>query len=90
MAQYSVEEGWRSWRDAVKGENTIGPRKKKHRPWISRTTKSLVLERQKAKVAEDQLASRSRLQKYRTLERQVNDSARKDKQKWMDTIGADM
>ena len=34
MAQYSVEEGWRSWPDAVKGaaENTIGPRKKKHRP----------------------------------------------------------
>ena len=50
----------------------------------------MVLERQKAKVAKDQLASRSRLQKYRTLERQVNDSARKDKQKWMDTIGADM
>ena len=52
MAQYFVEEGWRSWRDAVKGaaENTIGPRKKEHRPWISKTTKSLVLERQKAKV----------------------------------------
>lgn len=49
-----------------------------------------MLERQKAKVAEDQLASRSRLEKYRTLEGQVKDSARKDKQKWMDTIGADM
>ena len=41
MAQCSVEEGWRSWRDAVKGaaEYTIGPRKKRHRPWISKTTK---------------------------------------------------
>ena len=49
-----------------------------------------MLERQKAKVAEDQLASRSRLEKYRTLEGQVKDSARKDKQKWMDTKGADI
>ena len=69
---------------------TIGPRKKRHRRWISKTTKSLELERQKAKVAKDQLASRSRLEKYRTLERQVKDSARKDKQNWMDTIGDDM
>ena len=92
MAQCSVEEGWRSWWDTVKGtaEYTIGPRKKRHRPWISKTTKSLELERQKAKVAKDQLASRSQLEKYRTLERQVKDSARKDKQKWMDTIGDDM
>ena len=82
ISQCSVEEGWWSWWDAVKGaaENTIGPRKKRHRPWISKTTKSLVLERQKAKVAEDQVASRSRLEKYRTLEGQVKDSARKDKQ----------
>ena len=63
---------------------------RRDRPWISKTTKSVVLERQKAKVAEDQLASRSRLEKYRTLEGQVKDSARKDKQNWMDTIGADM
>ena len=41
MAQGSVEEGWRSWRDAVKeaAEYNIGPRKKRHRPWISKTTK---------------------------------------------------
>ena len=33
MAQCSVEEGWRSCRDVVKGatENTIGPGKKRHR-----------------------------------------------------------
>ena len=49
-----------------------------------------MLERQKAKVAKDQLASRSRLEKYCTLERQVKGSARKDKQKWMDTKGDDM
>ena len=44
MAQCSVEEGWRSWRDAVKGaaETIIGPRQKRYRPWISKTTKSLV------------------------------------------------
>ena len=90
MAQCSVEEGWRSWRDAVKGaaEYTIGPRKKRHRPWISKTTKLLVLERQKAKVAKDQLASRSRLS-FTCLSK-VKDSARKAKQKWMDTIGDDM
>ena len=71
MAQCSVEEGWRSWRDAVKGtgEYTIGPRKKRNRPLISKTTKSLVLERQKAKVAKDQLARRSWLEKYHILER---------------------
>ena len=71
MAQCSVEEGWRSWRDAVKGvaEYTIGPRKKRHRPWISKTTKSLVLERQNAKVVKDPLASRTQLEKYCTLER---------------------
>ena len=53
MAQCSVEEGWRSWRDAVKGaaEKPIGLRKKRYRSWISKTTKSLLLERQKAKVA---------------------------------------
>ena len=92
MAQCSVEDCWKSWQDAVKGavEYTIGPRKKRHRPWISKTAKSLVLESQKAKVAKDQLASRNRLEKYCTLERQVKDKARKDKQKWMDTIGADM
>ena len=80
---FFVEEGGRSWRDALKSaaENTIGPRKKKHRPWISKTTKSLVFEIQKAKVAKDQFTSRSRLQKYRTLERLVKDSARKNKQK---------
>ena len=91
MAQCAVEEGWRCWRDGVKGatENTIIPRKKRHRPWISKTTKSLLLERQKAKVAKDRLASRSRFEKYRIIERQVKDSERKDKQKWMDTIGAD-
>ena len=92
MAQGSVEESWRSWRDVVKGaaEYTIGPRKKRHRPWISKTTKLLVSKRQKAKVAKARLASRSRLEKYRTLERQVKDSARKDKQKWMYAIGDDM
>ena len=92
MTQCSVEEDWRSWRDVVKGvaENTIGPRKKRHRAWISKTTESLVLERKKAKAAKDQFASRSRLEKCHTLDRQVRDSARKDKQKWMDAIGADM
>ena len=72
MAQCSVEEGWRSWRDAIKGvaENTIGPRKKRQRAWISiKTTESLVLERKKAKAAKDQFASRSQLEKYRTLGR---------------------
>ena len=62
MARCSMEEGGRSWLDAVEGaaENTIGPRKKRHRAWISKTTESLVLERKKANASNDQFASRSR------------------------------
>ena len=84
MAQCSVEEGLRSCRDAVKGaaENIIGPTR--DRAWICKTTESLVMERMKAKAAKDQFASRSRLQKYRTLDRQVKDSARKLRQVEMD------
>ena len=70
VGQFSVEDGWRSWPDEVKGtsaaENTIGPRRKKHRPLISKTTESLVQERKKAKAAKDQFASRSQLEIYRT------------------------
>ncbi len=79
--------------DVVKGaaEDTIGRRKKrKHRAWISNTTESLVQERKKAKAVIDQFASRRKLEKYCILDKQVKESARKDKQKWMGSIRACM
>ena len=58
--------------------------------WISRKTENLVRERTKAKLARDQVGSRSSHERYRSLDRQVKSCAREDKQKWLDSVGADM
>ena len=52
MAQFSVEEGWRSWRDAVKDmtEKTIGPRKERHRPGYLRILSPCCWRKRKPKL----------------------------------------
>ena len=47
-------------------------------------------ERRRAKLVRDQVGSRSRHERYRSLDRQVKSSAREDKQKWLDSVGADI
>ena len=88
----SVEEGWASWRDAVMGtsEAIVGRKRRRRKDWISRKTENLVRERRRAKLARDQVGSRSSHERYRSLDRQVKSSAREDKQKWLDSVGADM
>ena len=92
MEVCTVEDGWVSWHDAVMGttEATVGQKRQRCKDWISRKTENLVRERRRAKLVRDQVGSRSRHERYRSLDRQVKSSAREDKQKWLDSMGADM
>jgi len=45
---------------------------------------------EKEREQRDQVGSRSRHERYRSLDRQVKSSAREDKQKWLDSMGTDI
>ena len=80
MEVCSVEEGWASWRDVVMGTSgaIVGRKRRRLKDWISRKTENLVRTRRRAKLARDQVGSRSRHERHRSLDRQVNCSARED------------
>ena len=75
-----MEEGWASWRDVVMGasEAIVGRKRRRRKDWISRKTENLVRKRRRAKLARDQVGSRSRHERHRSLDRQVKSSARED------------
>ena len=73
MERCLVDEVWRYCRDVMKGvaEESIGSRRTRNKAWISKKYESLLQERIKAKITREQFASRCRLERYPTLDRQV-------------------
>lgn len=92
MADESVEDSWKAWRDAVTSaaEETIPTMNRKRKTWISKRTEDLAKERKRAKRTRDLLGRECHRARYRNLDRQVKASARQDKQDWVDGIADKM
>ena len=88
----TVENQWQGWRDAVIGAagKAIGPMKGRQKTWISNKTEMLVKERKRAKAVRDQLGRHRHDARYRQLDREVKQSAKADKARWLDGKAKEM